>query len=506
MLINADKQLIAWNDHYPDTLNIDESLLTSGLPLYDLCLIVASRGNYGDADPVALAEARVEELFTGQYRGDISFGDDRIFDAQSTLAPDGSLVITYTDITERKAAEEKLRQLSDNIAAKEAQLRMALDTMPGAMWLVDKDLKLVFANEQYAEIYGDPEGLIRPGAYMPDIIKHESESDLLGGEGDAAERLQARIESYQSTSPSAFEDRARDGRFIQLLREPIGDGHVISVATDITELKQAEQRIADAMGLINESIQYASRIQRSVLPTPAEMADVFDDHLAIWQPKDVVGGDIYLLRKCEGGTLLFVADCTGHGVPGAFMTMIATGALDQAIIENPGGDPGALLNRTNQLVKTTLGQLDDVEGESDDGFECGLCLIAPEGDHMVYAGARFELRCIDAGDLLVFKGDRCGIGYRRTPLDQGFTNHQVPFGNDAMFYLFSDGMTDQIGGAKRRAFGKRRLRSNLKDYYPMALRHQEARLMREFEDYQHKEERRDDITLIGFRLKPAAGS
>ena len=423
--------------------------------------------------------------------GETSHANGQTYFYRYGWTTEGGMILVQFDITDRKHMEEALK-------AGEQQLRVALENMPGAMWLVDKDMKLVFANDQYVAIYGDPDGLVKPGADITEILKAEIARGSLSGEGTPEEILDERIRSYRTDKTITFEDRTPDGGYVQLTRKPAPSGDNVSIAVDITDRKRAEQIIADAMRMIAESIQYASRIQRSVLPTPDQMAEEFADHMVIWEPKDVVGGDIYLLRKCATGTLLFVADCTGHGVPGAFMTMIATGALDQAIIENPNGDPSSLLQRVNQLVKTTLGQYEDMGGESDDGFECGLCLIEPDIGKMTYAGARFELWQVLDGELEIIKGDRAGIGYRKTPIEQPFTNHWVLDEPGAMYYLFSDGMTDQIGGKKRRSFGKRRLKGHILDYYPMSMEHQSARLKREFDEYQHNEERRDDITLIGF--------
>lgn|GEM_PF-1742637 len=276
-------------------------------------------------------------------------------------------------------------------------------------------------------------------------------------------------------------------------------GAVISFS-DITERKAAERIISNAMGLINESIAYASRIQRSVLPDVSTLEAAFDDHLVIWSPKDIVGGDIYLHRRCENGHLLILIDCTGHGVPGAFMTMIATGAFDQALLEQSDGDPAALLKRTNHLVKTVLSQ-DRDEGESDDGFDCGVCRIDDRTGDVVYAGARFELWRLDGHEIEVTKGDKVGIGYRRTAIEQSFTNHVLPFSEGAAYYLASDGLVDQIGGDKRRAFGKRRLKGIILDYSRMAMAAQATHILRAFEEYQHNEERRDDISLVGFKPK-----
>jgi len=268
----------------------------------------------------------------------------------------------------------------------------------------------------------------------------------------------------------------------------------------VVERKQAEELITNAHELITDSISYASRIQRSVLPDAELLQSVFADHMVIWEPKDVVGGDVYLYRKCDYGHLLLLVDCTGHGVPGAFMTMIVTGALDQALIDVPDGNPAALLQRINQLVKIVLGQEGD-DGESDDGFECGLCRIDDVAGEITYAGARFELWCVKGKAMTVIKGDKTGIGYRRTAMAHSFTNHVLAMKKGVAYYMTSDGLIDQVGGAKRRAFGKRRLKGAILDYSRMKMANQGIHILRAFKEYQHDEERRDDISLIAFKPK-----
>jgi len=398
-------------------------------------------------------------------------------------------ITTY--ITERKEAEAEL-------ARKQAQLRVAMDNMPGAMFVVDENLDLVLVNEQYAELYGHPDGLMVEGASMKDVLHYEMEQGILVGKGEPEEILKERLQSYGKTETVSFEDRTPDGRFAQVTRNPAPGGHVVTVVTDITERKNAEKIIADAMTLIHESIQYASRIQRSVLPDPKILEDVFADHAVIWEPKDLVGGDIYQYRSCRGRHLLMLVDCTGHGVPGAFMTMIATGALDQALIEVPGGDPAAVLQRVNQLVKTVLSQ-DKGDGESDDGLECGLCLIDDDAGEITFAGARFEFWCVNGEDLTVIKSDKTGIGYRRTPMDQAFTNHVVSIDKGARYFMASDGLVDQIGGAKRRAFGKRRIKELILQGGGESMAKQGQAIFNAFIKYQGVEERRDDISFIGFK-------
>ena len=416
--------------------------------------------------------------------GEAILGEDRIFTG------------IVRDITTRKEAEEA-------IATSERRTRLILECVGEGVFGVDTEGQVAFVNPRALEMLGFEENDLK-GHKIHAIIHHAYPD----GRDYPVEDCPM-WSAYTNGTVARIDDEVlwrKDGTAFPveynatpILRDDELMGAVISF-NDITERKAAERIISNAMGLINESIQYASRIQRSVLPDVSSLDRAFDDHLVIWSPKDVVGGDIYLHRECDRGHLLILIDCTGHGVPGAFMTMIATGAFDQALLESPDGDPAALLTRTNQLVKTVLSQ-DGSEGESDDGFECGVCRVDDATGEITYAGARFELWSLDGDEIKVTKGDRVGIGYRRTEMAQVFTNHVIPFTAGTAFYMTSDGLVDQIGGDRRRAFGKRRLKGIIVDYSRMKMAVQATQILRAFEEYQHSEARRDDISLVGFKPK-----
>lgn len=414
----------------------------------------------------------------------------------SPLDYDGrkSALIWLYDISELKRTQEE-------IAEKEAQLRMAMENMPGAMFVVDEDLNLVLVNDAYEEFYGDTDSLISPGASMEAVLKSEIARGFLVGEGSPEEILAERLRSFRIPETTTFEDRTADGRDVQLTRKPAPNGHSVSVAVDITERKQAERIIADAMSQISESIQYAARIQRAVLPLESEMQDAFLDHCVLWEPRDVVGGDVYLLRRHRGQTLLLVADCTGHGVPGAFMTMIVAGALDQVLVEELHEGPATILQRMNQIVKATLGQMEQGEDDSsDDGFECGLILADPDEGILSFSGARMELWIRGAEGIESIRGDRVGVGYRRTGADQTFEEHQVTLTIGQSFFVVSDGFIDQIGGERRRAFGKKRAKELLGHEGDEPLRATSDQFHHDFLDYMSGELQRDDLTLVGIRV------
>ncbi len=403
-------------------------------------------------------------------------------------------------LRQNKVISQKVHAATRELSEKEAQLRLALENMPGAMFVVDEDLKLVLLNDQYQKLYGDVASEhLQVGKSMIDVVRAEAEHGLLSGEGGVEDIVAQRIASFKSDTIIEFEDKGANGRDILLIRKKEPGGHTITIATDVSERKEAERKLKSAYSVISDSIDYASNIQRSLLPPDQFIAEDLKDYFIVWEPRDVVGGDIYWYRREKNGFYIILADCTGHGVPGAFMTIIATGALDRALRDHPGGDPATLLSSINRSVKKSLGQ-DRENSMSDDGLEMGICHITQ--DQVVYAGARFSLFHTDGNDINIIKGDKVAIGYRRIDLMQLYTNYEIPLSEDQYFYLVSDGLIDQIGGdGKRRfAFGKKRFKTLLSDCHNKPFAQQKKIIMSEFEEFQGQEERRDDVSLIGFKV------
>ncbi|MBF0589546.1 MAG: transporter substrate-binding domain-containing protein [Magnetococcales bacterium] len=265
-------------------------------------------------------------------------------------------------------------------------------------------------------------------------------------------------------------------------------------------LKEEEKRLQNAYDIISASIDYAAHIQQSVLPDEQLFARRFQDYLIIWEPRDRVGGDIYWCVPWGDGTLLILADCTGHGVPGAFVTLIATGALERALEEVETGHVTALIQRMHQRVQRSLNQHEDV-GDHDDGLELGICYINADRRQMTFVGARFSLFCLQGDGVVEIRGDKRGIGYRGTAQDAAFTPHRVPVEVDGgAFYMATDGLIDQVGGPRRRMFGKRRFKRLLLEVQGQEMAAQKEAIVRAHAAYQGDENRRDDLSAIGFCL------
>ena len=181
------------------------------------------------------------------------------------------------------------------------------------------------------------------------------------------------------------------------------------------------------------------------------------------------------------------------------MTLISTGALDRALINLAPGNVGGLIQRMHRFVQSLLGQ-ENEDGDSDDGLELGVCYLDGNRERITFAGARFELFIVQDGEVSQVKGTKAGIGYRGISQDQIYASVDIPVEGDMTFYLTSDGLVDQVGGERRRMFGKRRFRELLVDLGEMPLSDQKERILQALVDYQGGEVRRDDVSVIAFRV------
>lgn len=266
------------------------------------------------------------------------------------------------------------------------------------------------------------------------------------------------------------------------------------------ELASSLERVEEANRKIVESIEYAKRIQYSLLPDLENAPRDLIDGFFVWEPRDVVGGDLYFTHADDKGYLVAVMDCTGHGVPGALMTMLASSAIRQVVVdEGCLDDPAEILSRMSQSVKTSLRQ--DTDGaHSDDGLDASVCYVDHTKKQVTFAGARLPLYYRANGQINVVKGDRQSLGYKKSHTDFSFTNHHIPWTDDLELYLATDGMPDQLGGEQGLPFGHRRLLRLLDDTAHLSFQDKEQRIRESFDQYVGRSERLDDITLVGFAV------
>lgn len=262
--------------------------------------------------------------------------------------------------------------------------------------------------------------------------------------------------------------------------------------------------------MIMESINYARVIQSSFLrASRQDMASSLNDYLVLWEPRDVVGGDYLFFRRFEDGYFFAVIDCTGHGVPGAFMTLIMASYLNNLLSAESRRDPATVLQRMNRAVKQALGQIEgsqhsdehDDGHRSDDGMDTAFVWVDTQRSSLTYAGAKTPLYYLHPQDqeVQVLEGQRTGVGYTDTPLDFVWENQTLVLEEGTAIYVTTDGIIDQIGETKRISFGKRRLQQCILAGRDRAMPDQQQEIVAALRQHQGNETRRDDVSLFAFR-------
>jgi serine phosphatase RsbU (regulator of sigma subunit) len=255
--------------------------------------------------------------------------------------------------------------------------------------------------------------------------------------------------------------------------------------------------IAEKNKSITDSINYASRIQKAMLPWHETISKSLRDYFIFYRPKDIVSGDFYFYAEQKGRTIIAAVDCTGHGVPGAFMSMVGNDILNQVIIENSITQPGEILNQLNKGVKRALRQ-DALHSETQDGMDIAICSIDIRNRLVEYAGANRPLY-YGKGELQKINGNKAPIG-GPTRDDYPFTNHELRLNEGDMLYMFSDGYADQFGGEKGKKFMLKNFKTLLDNISNDPLASQREVVERTLINWSADREQVDDILVIGVRL------
>lgn len=274
-------------------------------------------------------------------------------------------------------------------------------------------------------------------------------------------------------------------------------------------LEQAKKEIESIHQHTKDSIEFASLLQGALIPQEDEVKECFDDFFVIWKPKDIVGGDIWLFEKVrEDECILMVIDCTGHGVPGAFVTMIVK-AVEREIISRYKEhkeleiSPAQMLKHFNMTIKKLLKQ-EDEKSLSNAGFDGGILYYNKKENIIKYSSARTPLFVVEKENVTILKGDRYSVGYKKNDKDYEYEEYELKIGTDIALYITTDGYIDQIGGKKCMPFGKKRLKDIIIKVKNLPMDKQKEIFEEELIKYQNEcveSERLDDITLVGIKLK-----
>ena len=271
------------------------------------------------------------------------------------------------------------------------------------------------------------------------------------------------------------------------------------------ELAEQHQKLDETHQLVVGSVNYASRLQRGQLPRQMRIDGRFASFATIWEPRDTIGGDLYWLSSSQqsGPFVLAVADCTGHGVPGAMLSLLVSNSLERIYANDTAEDPATALMSLDHYVRTGLNQ-DRPDSESDDGCDAAVLRIDRDKQTIEFAGAKLGLFQVDTkGGVTRHQGARCSLGYQDAIEDKDKPMVQtIRYQSGNTFAIVTDGLTDQIGGNSsiKTSFGYRRLENILKTNCTSEADYIAYMLKSDFLAWQGSETRRDDLTAVVFRL------
>jgi serine phosphatase RsbU (regulator of sigma subunit) len=247
---------------------------------------------------------------------------------------------------------------------------------------------------------------------------------------------------------------------------------------------------------ITDSIEYAKRIQEAMLPLESNIAQYLKDYFILFKPRDIVSGDFYWFVHRNDKTFIAAVDCTGHGVPGAFMSMIGAEILTTIVVNKGITDAAEILEYQNKYIRKALKQ-DTTDNQ--DGMDMALCVIDHKNKTVEFSGAKNPLFYITNGELTKIRGNRQSIGGFQFG---DFTKHTLEYQTPTYFYIFSDGYADQFGGdgEKQEKFMIKRFKNLLLEIYTKPMQEQKQILDDAITDWMRKTRQTDDILVIGFKL------
>lgn len=265
------------------------------------------------------------------------------------------------------------------------------------------------------------------------------------------------------------------------------------------QLEEKNRVIEEQNKDILDSIRYASRLQQALEPERTELQKLLPESFFFLKPKDIVGGDFYFVEKFNDKVVVAAIDCTGHGVPGAFLTFIGHNALRNALEKTQSDNPSVIIDAMNAEVKTSLGQ-QRAQNELNDGMEVGLCVFDPKTRVLDYAGAGTSLYHLQQGRIVEIKGAKCSVGSIQSHVIEPPRSHRIQMNQGEAFYMSSDGIQDQFGGPEGKKFQKERLRKMMEEIASKPAIEQKKTVASRLEEWMRGHQQTDDMLLIGVRI------
>lgn len=437
--------------------------------------------------------ASPEEQMTLQYQYKRKDGDYVWLEATGTNLLDDpaiqGLIVNTRDITERRRAEQEERMRS--------KMQALSENSPDLITRIDNEGTFFYINPMIETYTGrKPDELIHKRVNEVDIepkIVQEWISLL-----DRIKSTQEKI-NEEIDFPSAMGERVMQVNAIPEFDEEDALESVLVVSHDITDRKMIELEIANKNKKITESINYARRIQGAILPDNRIISQDLKDSFILYKAKDVVSGDFPWYLKVGDDIFIAAVDCTGHGVPGALISLIGYFLLNDIVRSQKIGEPGVILDKLDEGVTQTLRQ-DREDSTTKDGMDIALCKINLKKNELEFAGAHRPLYYLKQGELEEIKGNKFAIGGGIYRNQTNFTNHKIKLKEGDAVFFCSDGFPDQFGGPDNRKFGPKRLRELIREHGKLPMRDIYTQIDDAWEGWRGDQKQTDDMLLIGIRF------
>ncbi|HLZ17754.1 MAG TPA: PAS domain S-box protein, partial [Cyclobacteriaceae bacterium] len=397
-------------------------------------------------------------------------------------------ILNSRDITERRRAEQEQRMRS--------KMQALSENSPDLITRLEHD-SISYINPTIESYTGKS-----PKHFLNKKVK-ESELDavILDQWLSIVEQVNASQEtvSTEMDFPTDLGKRIMQVNAIPEYDELKNIESVLVVSHDITERKEIELEIQNKNKKINDSINYAKRIQNAILPNSRLINKVLPDSFILYKPRDVVSGDFPWFVQIKNDIFIAAVDCTGHGVPGALLSLIGYFLLNDIVRSRKITEPGKILDLLDEGVTQTLRQ-DQDDSATKDGMDIALCRINMETRTVEYAGAHRPLYFMKGGVMDEVKGNKFPIGGGIYKNQTNFTTTKLDLGKGDSFYFSSDGFPDQFGGPEIRKFGPRKTREIIEQVHKKSM-HEAAQVFeREWEAWKGDHKQTDDVLLIGIKF------
>ena len=435
-----------------------------------------------------------------QQKEEISAQRDNLKEHRDRLAYQNEEILQQKE--EILAQRDKLEEINMELE----KLSIVASETDNAVIIMDARGNFEWINQGFERLYG---------------YDYDSLIDTLGGNfvnASSSDEAKKHLELCMSTKSTVVydsESKRKDGSQIwtQTTLTPILDYNkyltkIVAIDSDITELKKVEQEIKETNNQLEQrniqimdSITYAKKIQEAILPSMNLIKKNLPNSFIFFRPKDVVSGDFYWHIQKGNQIITAAVDCTGHGVPGAFMSMIGNTLLNEIVNKKGITSPAEILFELNKGVVFALNQGTDGDDSQDDGMDMSICSWNKETNEAVLSLASHNAYVITNNEIQNIDGDIYSIGgmFSNRPGIK-FTNHTIKIERETTIYMFSDGYQDQFGGPRNKKFMAKQLKEMLLENHKLSMEEQEKVIAKRLDEWKGDRKQLDDILVVGLRL------